>query len=54
MNLEVIKFLIQNGADKTWQNPKGETVYDLVKKHPNSEEILNILNNTRKPNLIKW
>lgn len=31
MNLEVIKFLIEHGADKTLTTKKGETVYDLAK-----------------------
>jgi hypothetical protein len=59
MNLEVIKFLIENGADKYIQNTKGETVYDLVKlsstintsqnQSSYNDDILNVLNNTGKP-----
>lgn len=57
MNLEVIKFLIENGADKYIQNSKGETVYDMVKLSSankdgkitsSNNDILDVLNNTGK------
>jgi hypothetical protein len=47
MNLEVIKFLIEHGADKNLATKKGETAFDLAEKHCNREEVLKVLEDTK-------
>jgi ankyrin repeat protein len=46
INLEVIRFLVQHGADKSIQSNKGKTSYDLTAKHCNQTEVLEVLKNT--------
>ncbi|CAI2373759.1 unnamed protein product [Moneuplotes crassus] len=43
MNLEIVKFLLEHGADKSFKTSKGETAYDLAEKQPCSKEIIQIL-----------
>ncbi len=40
---KVIKFLLDNGADKTIKNPAGMTAYDLAKRFKASSDILAML-----------
>lgn len=42
-NPEIIRLLLEKGADKTLKNNNGETAYDIALKHNASEEILRTL-----------
>ena len=46
LNLDVIKFLVQHGADKHLQSNKGETSYDLANKYKNNQEVIKVLDST--------
>ena len=43
MNQDVIKFLIQNGADRDRKSNKGKTALELCRKHPAKLKIEKIL-----------
>ncbi len=43
INLEVIQFLIENGADKEKKSKKGYNSFDYAKKHFSSEKVLKLL-----------
>lgn len=45
-NIDVIKFLLKNGADKEIQSIKGKKAIDLCDKHPAKNTILKLLNST--------
>ena len=47
VNKRIIKFLIENGADKHKKSKKGKNCFDLVIKHNNKEEVTQILENTK-------
>ena len=47
MNLEVVKFLVEHGADKTLKSKtNGMSAYDLANNHCASAEVKRILNET--------
>ena len=46
INIEVIKFLIENGADKYMVSNKGKACFALCAKHQNKEAVLEVLKNT--------
>ena len=48
MNLEVIKFLIEHGANKNFKDSHGDTAYDFAKRQENFAEIEHVLENTGK------
>lgn len=46
LNLDVIRFLLQNGANPHLKTKKGKSAFDFAKKHPLSHEVEAILNST--------
>ncbi|EAS03935.2 ankyrin repeat protein (macronuclear) [Tetrahymena thermophila SB210] len=42
INLSMIRFLVQNGADIFMKNAQGQDCYDLLDKHPYKEEVIKI------------
>lgn len=45
MNYEIIKFLLENGANRKIKTKKGKTAYDLVSKHCNKDKLRDLLVN---------
>ena len=45
LNIDSIKFLVNNGADKNIRNLKGKTAFDLAAKNSNCKIIREILVN---------
>jgi ankyrin repeat protein len=43
INYDLIRFLVENGANKTITTLKGKTAYDLSEKHCNREQIRKLL-----------
>lgn len=39
VNFEIIRFLVENGANKNIQSAKGKTAYELANKNKNKERI---------------
>ncbi|KRX04938.1 Ankyrin repeat-containing domain [Pseudocohnilembus persalinus] len=48
LNYEIIRFLIENGADTKLKTNKGKTIYQLANKHQNKENIQYLLNNCKQ------
>mmetsp|Transcript_17070 Transcript_17070/g.15022 ORF Transcript_17070/g.15022 Transcript_17070/m.15022 type:complete len:95 (+) Transcript_17070:562-846(+) len=48
MNLDIIKFLVEHGADKYVKTSRGETVYEFSNNQNNSQEIIDILDKTEQ------
>ncbi|CAD8083796.1 unnamed protein product [Paramecium sonneborni] len=48
INYQIIKFLIENGAQKDLQSLKGKKASDLLKKHSNKERLMELMNNTQQ------
>jgi len=46
-NYEIIKFLIENGANKDILSNKGKKAYELAEKHSNKDEIQDLLLNVK-------
>lgn len=47
-NIDVIKFLIEHGADKYMISNKGKNCFDLAEKHSNKEPVIETLKNTNQ------
>lgn len=45
VNYDIIRFLVENGANKSIVTSKGKTAYDLCEKHSNSAQIRQLLAN---------
>ncbi len=45
INYELIKFLLENGADKKLVSFKNKSCYDLTNKHSNGEALKDLLVN---------
>ena len=48
VNLEVVNFLLEHGADRTRKNKRGETAWDLAKKHSQRDEIRRVLTEVKQ------
>jgi len=48
INLDVIKFLLEHGADKNIISNKGKNCMELAKKHSNSEAVIEVLKSTNQ------
>ncbi len=48
MNLEVIRFLLEHGADKTMVSNKNKNAFQLAQKHSNRDAVLEVLQNTNQ------
>lgn len=46
INLEIIKFLCEHGAEKEMPTLKGKSIEDIANKHSNKTEVLDILSKT--------
>lgn len=47
INYEIIKFLVENGANKSITTHKGKNAFDLAEKHCNRDAIRDILVNSQ-------
>ncbi|KRX00506.1 Ankyrin repeat-containing domain [Pseudocohnilembus persalinus] len=50
VNYQIVKFLLQHGANKYLKSKKGKTCFELCEKHSNYREILKLLQNTVQTN----
>ena len=48
MNLKVVKFLVEHGADPYQKSKKGKTALDYALNHPYGNEVLRILKETQQ------
>jgi ankyrin repeat protein len=48
MNLEVIRFLLEHGADKNMVSNKNKNAFQLAQKHSNRDAVLEVLQNTNQ------
>lgn len=48
INYEIIKFLVENGANKSITTHKGKNAFDLAEKHCNRDAIRDILVNSQQ------
>jgi len=48
MNLEVIRFLLEHGADKNMVSNKNKNSFQLAQKHSNRDAVLEVLQNTNQ------
>ena len=48
LNLEVIKFLLEHGADKNIRSFKNKNAFDMANRHLNSEKVLLLLTTTNQ------
>ncbi len=48
LNLEIIKFLLEHGADRTLQCIEGKTAFEIVQEHQSRDKILDYLNNIKQ------
>ena len=48
VNLEVIKFLLEHGADKKILSFKNKNAFDMANRHPNCEKVIELLKTTNQ------
>lgn len=48
VNIEVVQFLLEHGADRNKMSKKGEKAWDLSKKHSKSREIQRLLKEVKQ------
>jgi len=48
VNLEVVRFLLEHGADRNRKNKKGETAFELARKHSQRDEIRKLLTEVKQ------
>ena len=48
LNLEIIKFLLEHGADRTLKSVDNKTTFDLANDHQCPEKILELLNTVQQ------
>ena len=48
VNLEVVRFLLEHGADRSRKNNKGETAWELAKRHSQRDDIRKMLNEIKQ------
>ena len=46
LNLEIIKFLLEHGADRTLKSIDNQTAFDLAEHHQCSKRVCSLLKNT--------
>lgn len=47
-NLDVVKFLLEHGADQAMKNSKGETAWTLSKNHVHEEQVRKLLKEVKR------
>ena len=50
VNLELIRFLLENGANRYLINNKGKNAFELAVKHSNKDKVLEMLSNIEQVN----